>query len=80
MDTGHFMIFLSLRFYVKSVLEDLEVVKLPFFAIFGALIFVNLVDFRHRKVQKYIEIQIQSLQNCENARFCTSRISKIDFT
>ena len=27
---GNFMIFLSLRFYVKSILEDLEVLKLPF--------------------------------------------------
>ena len=29
------MIFLSFRFYVKSILDNLEVLKLPFFAIFG---------------------------------------------
>ena len=28
--SGNFMIFLSLRFYVKSILENLEVAKLPF--------------------------------------------------
>ena len=28
--SGNFMIFLSLRFYVKSILENLEVLKLPF--------------------------------------------------
>ena len=37
------MIFLSLRFYVKSVLEDLEVVKL-YFIILGALKII-LVNF-----------------------------------
>ena len=39
------MIFLSFRFYVKSILDNLEVLKLPFFAIFVPLNFVNLVNF-----------------------------------
>ena len=30
---GNFRIFLSLRFYVKSILQILEVSKLPFFAV-----------------------------------------------
>ena len=30
---GNFRIFLSLRFYVKSIIENLEVMKLPFIAI-----------------------------------------------
>ena len=30
---GKFKIFLALRFYVKSILENQEVLKLPFFAI-----------------------------------------------
>ena len=32
---GNFKIFLSLRFYVKSILENLEVRKLPFLPFFG---------------------------------------------
>ena len=32
-----FKILLSLRFYVKSILDNLEVLKLPIFAILGAL-------------------------------------------
>ena len=38
---GKFTIFLSLRFYVKSILENVEVLKLPFFfEILGSLNFV----------------------------------------
>ena len=43
---GNFRIFLSLRFYVKSILEHIEVLKLPFFAILGALNVDNLVNLR----------------------------------
>ena len=42
---GNFRIFPSLEFYVKSILENLEVLKLLIFAISGILKFVNLVDF-----------------------------------
>ena len=41
---GNFRIFLSFRFHVKSFLENVEVLKLLFFAIFGALNFANLVN------------------------------------
>ena len=35
--------------------------KTVVFAIFGALNFVNLVDFSLQKVQKFLKIKIQSL-------------------
>ena len=48
---GNFMIFLSIRFYMKSI-----------FVIFWASNFVNLVKFKTvQKLQKCIEIKIQSL-------------------
>ena len=59
-----FQDFLSFRFYVKS----------------GALNFVNLVNFKLQKGQKFTKIKIQSLWMCKNGRFCTSRIPKFDFT
>ena len=46
------MIFLSLRFYVKSILGILKVEKLPFFAIQEAH-YVLLVNFSLQKVQKF---------------------------
>ena len=48
---------MSFRFYVKSTLEKLEVLKMSFFAILGALDFVNLVNFSVQKVQKVIKLQ-----------------------
>ena len=44
---------MSFRFYVKSILESLEVRKLPFLAIFGALNFVDQGYFSLQKVQKW---------------------------
>ena len=38
---GNFRIFLSLRFYVKSILENLKVPKLPFLLILRLLILLN---------------------------------------
>ena len=32
---GNFKIFLSFRFYVKSILENLEILKMPFLSILG---------------------------------------------
>ena len=49
---GNFRIFLSFRFYVKSTLENVEVLKLPFFAIFGALNLLNLVNYSLLKVER----------------------------
>ena len=58
---GNFRIFLSLIFYVKSIMQNLEVPKVPVSAILGALSFVNLVNFSLQKVQNFIKIGIQSL-------------------
>ena len=58
---GNFMISLSFRFYVKSILEILEVQHLPFFEILRVLNFVNLVDFSLEKVQKFIKMQFYNL-------------------
>ena len=49
-------IFQSLRFYVKLVLENVEVLNLPFIAIFGAFNFVNLGNYRLLKVQIFMKI------------------------
>ena len=49
---GNFRIFLSLRFYVKSILEHLEVFFLPIFVISGILKFVNLLNVSLQKRQK----------------------------
>ena len=38
---GNCRIFISIRFYVKSILQNLEVLKLTFFAILGALNFIS---------------------------------------
>ena len=54
--------FSALRFYVKSILQNLESSKTAFFAILGALNFVTLEDFSLQKVPKFIEIRIQILQ------------------
>ena len=48
------MIFSSLRIYVKSILENLEVLKTTDFTIFEARNFIDLVNFSLLKVQKFI--------------------------
>ena len=58
---GNYIIFPSLRFYVKSILQNLDARKLPFFAILKSLNFVQLMDFSLQKVQKFIKIKIQRL-------------------
>ena len=58
---GNFRIFLSFRFYVKSIFENQELVKLPFFANFGDLNFVNLVNISLKKEQRFIKIKIERL-------------------
>ena len=42
----NFKNFQSFKFYVKSILVNLEVLKTDIFAIFGALNFVDLVNFK----------------------------------
>ena len=49
---GNFGIFVSLIFYVKSILENLEVPKLPFWALDNT---VNLVKISLQKLQKFIK-------------------------
>ena len=51
----NFRNFLSFTFYVKSILKNLEVLKIADFAIFGALNYVQLVNFSLEIVQKYIK-------------------------
>ena len=53
---GNSMIFLSLRFYVKSILEILEVQNLPFLAILEALNFI-FGTFQLSKSAKMLRIQ-----------------------
>ena len=48
---GNFKIFVSLRFYVKSILWILEVKKTAVFTIFGAVNFVLLLNFSLQKVK-----------------------------
>ena len=45
----NFKNFQSFKFYVKSILVNLEVLKTDIFAIFGALNFVALVNFKNCK-------------------------------
>ena len=48
---GNFSVFLSLRFYVKLILENAEILKTAFFCHFwGALNFVDLVNPKLPKV------------------------------
>ena len=73
--SGNYRIFLSLRFYVKSILDKLEML---FFCNFGALNLVDLVDFGLQKVQKIIKSQ-NSVSECTKM-IDYSRILKINFT
>ena len=57
----NFSIFLLLRFYVKSIFEILEVLKMPFNVILETLNFDFLVNFSLHIVQKIIEIKSKSL-------------------
>ena len=63
--------FLLHRFYVKSFYENWQVVKLPLLC---------LANFSHQKLQKIINIQLQSFKNVDIESFKTSRIPKINFT
>ena len=67
------------KFYDFSVTQILREInfgefrgsKSAIFAIFGALNFVYWVNSSLQKVQKFIEIKIQSLSMCENGNFET---------
>ena len=63
------MIFLSLRFYVKSIFAQLEAINFDF------------DQFLHfLKTEIYQIIKIQSPKNGRNGSFRTSKFSKIDYT
>ena len=55
-----FRIFLSLRFYVKLILDHLEILRLAILIIL-CLYIVNLVIFSLQKVQEFTNALIQSL-------------------
>ena len=71
------MTFLSIRFYVKPTLKNLENLKLPFFAILRALNFVILVNFSLQKVQK---LKIKASKCVKLADFALLESPKFDFT
>ena len=50
---GNFWIFLSLRIYVKSILEKVEVLNLPFFAILSAVNLVFVVNFSLKSAKNH---------------------------
>ena len=58
-------LFCHFRFYVKSILENLEVLKLPF-AILGAL---NFVDFAKISLQQVQKLKFSSSKYVEMADF-----------
>ena len=55
---GNCRIFLSFRFYVKSILGDSRCAKYANLTNLEALNFVNLINLSLQKVQKYIKIKI----------------------
>ena len=55
-----FQDFLSLRFYVKSFLENLEVLKLSSFEILWSLNFDISVSFSLQKAQKFEELKFRA--------------------
>ena len=63
--------------FTWNLFRILELMKVPLFAILGALNLVYLVELSLQKVQKFIKIKTQSLQMFQNSRFCTSRIPRI---
>ena len=76
---GNFRIFLSLRFYVKSILEILEVLKLPFFH-FRHSEFCWIGKFQPLKCAKIHKNQNSEPPKVSKRQIMHSRILKIDFT
>ena len=69
------MVFLSLKFCVKSILGILEVQKLQFFANLRALN-VHLVNFSLQKVQQFIKNQNSETVNVLKWQFLRLQISQ----
>ena len=68
---------MSLIFYVKSILENLEVRNLPFWAFLETL---NLDDLSHFSLQKVQKIRNNQVCKIANATDFALAIPKIDFT
>ena len=66
---GNFMIFLSLRFYVKSNLRILRVQNLTFLLIWRLWILIFMHFCALCEVWNWPKIQLQSLQNGKNWHF-----------
>ena len=71
---------LSLRFYVKSILEILEVQNLPFWHFYRLLILIFMNFCIFLKAGIFLINKHPSPDMSKNSSFCTSRIPKIDFT
>ena len=65
---GNIRIFLSLRFYVKTIVTILEIAKMVILTIFEVLNF-HLVNFWPQKLLKWTKVQNQSLTNWQNGFF-----------
>ena len=60
------------QIYLKSILEILEIQKMPFFQFYiGALNIVILLNFILLQWQELLKIKMQSLKICWNGRFET---------
>ena len=66
---GNSIIFLSLGFYVKSILGIIEVLKLAIFANLEAVNFVLLVNFNLKIVQKFIKSKLGASKCVKMAEF-----------
>ena len=62
---------------MKPILDNLEVVKQPFFAIFGTLNFVNLVSFSLQEMQNFTKIKNWASRCVEMADFETLESPKL---
>ena len=58
---GNYIIFVSFRFYVKSILRIFETQKLPFFQFLGLWLLLIWSVSPFKKCQKFIKIKIQTL-------------------
>ena len=74
---GNIKIFISFRFYVKSILVDSRSAKAAIFAILGAVNFVNLVNIGLQKVQKFIQIKSSAPKCVKMANFALQESPKL---
>ena len=77
---GNFMIFLSLRFYVKSILENSRSAKSAILTHSQALNFDIYEILHFLKAEIYQINKVHSPKNSKNDNFRTPIFTKIDFT